>query len=200
MAGIFESTHVMIDLETLATTPQAIVLSIGAQVFDIDGILAEPQKQFYCVLPYREQVRMDRYKDPATMGWWDRQSAEARQILTDSSSCLGDLYTGMQEFKDWFARNTQGAAYAWGLGALMDLAILEDLFRQLRLPVPWDYRHAMCFRTLRELYNRQVPAPAFVGTRHNALADAQHQALHAVQILRHIRRSNNDCQKDTFPG
>jgi len=41
--------------------------------------------------------------------------------------------------------------------------------------LPWKYYNSQCFRTMK-VQHASTPEPAFQGTRHNALADAQHQA------------------------
>ena len=60
--------HLMIDLETLATTPEAAVLTIGACKFDPRGnTIADT---FYERIDVDSQ---DRDINPSTIEWWSKQ-------------------------------------------------------------------------------------------------------------------------------
>lgn len=175
------ATQVMIDLETLSTEPQAIILSIGATSFSIDH---EGVDKFYVVCPKEEQHRDGRKISASTSNWWNAQGSEAQEVLRLSEACsdsMRDCLDGLSAFLGSFAK-----PYVWGLGAIMDIATLEDAYRQYNMPIPWTYKQPMCFRTLREMFGAEVPAPDFLGTRHNAMDDATYQAMHLKMILDYV--------------
>lgn len=77
----------------------------------------------------------------------------------------------------------------WGNGAGFDNVLLRQGFELLNIEPPWRHYNDRCFRTLKNLVmtrdGGERPdqtitagkcAPPFEGTKHNALADAIHQA------------------------
>ena len=72
--------HLMWDLETQDTVSSAIVVSIGACVFDPNSdFIAE---QTFYDTPNREMQELrGRTSSEATMRWWAEQSEEARSVF-----------------------------------------------------------------------------------------------------------------------
>jgi exodeoxyribonuclease VIII len=50
------------------------------------------------------------------------------------------------------------------------------------MPVPWRYSSSRCYRTVKNMRKDIVLERA--GTHHNALADAESQAVHLMAILK----------------
>ena len=65
------TTHVMIDLETLGTTPDAVILSIGGVKFDPNG--DRIFDEFIYKLDIDEQQQRGRTTNEDTMSWWATQ-------------------------------------------------------------------------------------------------------------------------------
>ena len=66
--------HLMIDLETLATTPEATVLTIGACKFDPNGNTIDD------TLYMRVEIdSQDRDIDPNTLEWWSKQDKQIQE-------------------------------------------------------------------------------------------------------------------------
>lgn len=173
--------HCMCDLETRGKRPGCVVLSLGACMFDADGV----GETFYTVFSHADQAELGAHADPDTTAWWLQQSAEARQVLDAANVAPhGATITGLVNFSEWWKR--QGAQFVWGNGAAFDDPILTETFRLFGMTPPWKFWDSRCHRTLRALFP-QIKAPSFEGTKHRADADAAHQALHASAILRHIR-------------
>jgi inhibitor of KinA sporulation pathway (predicted exonuclease) len=76
--------------------------------------------------------------------------------------------------------NMHKPAGIWGNGAAFDNTILAAWFKHFNLP--WDFRKDRCYRTVKNMFPG-VPYQ-FVGTKHNALADATNQAEHLIQIAK----------------
>ena len=69
--------HLMLDLETLGTTPGCVVLSIGAVEFDLDGIKSE----FRAHIDVDSSTALGLKVDARTVMWWLDQSKEAQNAL-----------------------------------------------------------------------------------------------------------------------
>ena len=70
--------HLMIDLETLATTPDAAILTIGACKFDPYGDdrdkATRKMPTFYRRVELKSNVDLGRRVDESTLRWWCDQS------------------------------------------------------------------------------------------------------------------------------
>ena len=72
---------VMIDLETLDTSPTAVVLSLGAVAFD--PYTHAHGATFYVEFTnfLEQQTGVGRTISPSTMLWWMQQNATAREVF-----------------------------------------------------------------------------------------------------------------------
>lgn len=186
--------HVMLDLETLATTPRAVILSIGAVAFDYlpGSSLPTLEHGVRIVLDRDEQVRAGRVIDPGTVAWWCKQSHEAQAVMHEKGVPVGQALT---ELRDYVASCTVGEldVNVWGNGSDFDNVLLRSLYEDFRMQAPWRYHHSRCFRTLKTTFDaeyRSAQALFANQLQHDALADAVYQAQAAQYIMRreYVRR------------
>jgi hypothetical protein len=167
--------HVMIDLETLSTYPDAVILSIGAVKFNMSGEISD--KCFYAVCSIDSQP--ERHISADTLAWWMGQSPEAKKVFDSPekfplSTVLNDLYI-------FFGNAYEGRV--WSNGAAFDIPILTHAYRESFDTTPWKFYNVLCFRTMKEEF-KGCPRPPFEGTQHNALLDAIHQTKWLLDIER----------------
>ena len=75
--------HSMIDLETLGTQPDSVIISLGIIKFD-PYTDAEPYEGNYLKLDIEEQNTLGRQVDEDTLAWWSKQDPKVRdEALTD---------------------------------------------------------------------------------------------------------------------
>lgn len=167
--------HVMIDLETMGTSPSAPIIALGAVAFD-DWSISETT--FYREVDLKSSVNAGGIIDPETVIWWMKQSDEARAAL-----CMGGdpLKVVLAEFTNWMDTYAPDAC-VWGNGAAFDNVILAEAYRRLDMPRPWPFYRDRCYRTMKSLFPTEF---AFQGVHHNAVDDATNQALHLQEIARH---------------
>lgn len=181
--------HIMVDMETMGKKSNAPIVSIGAVLFNpATGILGET---FYKVVSLESSVSWGAEIDPSTVIWWLKQSPEARSaIANDDAIKLDDA---LLMFTDFVLENVTGGrkkAQVWGNGATFDNTILRSSFDLACLDCPWDYWNDRDVRTMVELgraigFDPKTAIP-FEGDRHNALADAQHQARYVSAIWQRL--------------
>lgn len=165
-----EGTHIMVDLETLGTSSNSVILSLGAAKFTRFGVT----DTFYRHIDPQSCVNAGLVMDVSTVMWWMMQSDDARAAFAGK----GDPLTGvLQDFGLWFPKD----ACLWGNGATFDNVLLGSAYKAVGLKKPWPYWGDRCYRTVKNMYPEIVP-PAFKGDKHNALDDAVHQAEHMVAI------------------
>jgi exodeoxyribonuclease VIII len=176
------ANHCMLDLETLATSTDAVVVSVGAVVFD-PNTRSAPGETFYRVLAMDEQVEYGRVISPETAIWWMNQSPEARAVF-DAPRDDAD-YT-LEDFGAYLRRNSVEAM--WGNGSDFDNIIWGSLYETFHVKRPWSYSQNRCFRTMKNLaLPKEFIKPTRSGTHHNALDDAVYQALYLQEIVQALK-------------
>ena len=77
------TTHATIDIETLGTSPNTVVLTIGGIKFDplADDCL---HSEFYYRLDADEQIGIGRTVDEKTLEWWETQPEEIKAEALDT--------------------------------------------------------------------------------------------------------------------
>jgi hypothetical protein len=164
--------HCMLDLETLGKTPGSIILSIGAVIFDADGI----HNKFYQLVDPKTCEENGLRADAETVMWWMRQSQEAREALLEGGKAC--LFDALAHFSEWLPEGIP----LWGNGSDFDNSILEAGFRAVGITPPWQYWQNRCFKTARALHP-EIAAPVEPIIKHHALYDAIAEAEHLRKIL-----------------
>ena len=190
--------HVMVDLETMGKKNNAPIVAIGAVVFDpATGSIGE---SFYKVVCLESSVNWGAVIDPSTVIWWLKQSSEARSaIVNDDAIPLQDALLQFREFVDDNVAGGSKKAQVWGNGASFDNSILRSSYDCIAEDYPWEYWNDRDVRTMVELgqaisFDPKTTIP-FEGSRHNALADAIHQARYVSAIWQRIIAGNQVLQK-----
>ena len=163
---------IMLDIETLATSPDAVVLTFGAIKFDPFNPSIQMSDGIYFRINVDEQIDLGRRVDEGTVAWWGTQSAEVRE------EALGETdRASLEDFTKALNKFVVGATRIWAQGPVFDIVILENLYRQIGKPAPWQYYAIRDSRTLLKALGDDRKGGTLL---HNALADAVSQA-EAVQ-------------------
>jgi len=169
----------MLDLETLSTRPETVILTIGAVKFDPFGDTVDVDRGLYYRIDVDEQLALDRHIQEETIQWWGNQDPEVREEALGEHNrvSLDDMTRGLNRF-------LVGVENIWAQGPVFDIAILENLYRQLVKPTPWQFWQIRDSRTLFQVHgdprdkNRQAA--------HNALMDCYYQAAAVQEIYRNV--------------
>ncbi|SBY46189.1 exodeoxyribonuclease VIII [Klebsiella pneumoniae] len=190
--------HVMVDLETMGKKHNAPIVAIGAVVFDpATGSIGE---SFYKVVCLESSVNWGAVIAPSTVIWWLKQSSEARSAIVNDDAI--PLLDALLQFREFVSDNVAGGskkAQVWGNGASFDNSILRSSYDCIAEDYPWEYWNDRDVRTMVELgqaisFDPKTTIP-FEGSRHNALADAIHQARYVSAIWQRIIAGNQVLQK-----
>ena len=181
--------NIMLDLETLDSSPAAVVISIGAVAFDLVGELGE---RFYAELTddTSTQQRVGRVISGATVSWWMRQNVMAKQVFSSpppSGVLRYATLDALTAFSSFVANNGGDDAIMWGNGADFDNVILSSLYSDFEVPHPWKFYNNRCYRTMKNLGIGPLRPRTHAGTKHNALDDAMTQATHLQEIFACLR-------------
>ena len=168
--------HLMVDMETMAVSPNAVVLSLGAVHFDPYG--TGHSDSIYFKIDIDDQDALGREVEPTTLDWWAKQDPAVTEEAFSPNNRIS-----LVDAMDQFHRFAWGCSAFWSHGATFDLVILENIYGQLNKPLPWNYWQLRDTRTLFDLgQDPEMPKD----NKHNALQDAIRQAVGVQNIYRKL--------------
>lgn len=178
--------HAMIDLETMSTSNNAAIMSIGVVMFDKDGI----ENTFYKKINLESCIKSGFSVDASTLLWWMRQPGDSRKEFFNNDQDFSikralrelHLFFEVQDVKADVKNRVKEDLKVWGNGSNFDITILENAFNVFNISVPWNYNNVRCFRTYKAM-NKPIKNMPENGIAHNALEDAIWQAKYAIEIM-----------------
>jgi hypothetical protein len=176
-------TDIMIDLETLATSTDAAILTIGAVKFDPFGKdIDEPDMDsFYVKIDLDSCHELGLSVDDGTVAWWANQSKEAQEEAFE-----GDNRIHIRDAFDQLYKFCWGAKRIWSNGSGFDIVICETVFKRLQKAVPWSFWQTRDCRTAFDLGINPNRPPVL---QHHALQDAWNQAVGIQNVYTTLRTS-----------
>lgn len=171
---------VLIDIETLGTKRNAVIVSIGAVIFnraDAPGTIIDSA---HFKLDIENQG--DRELCPSTLKWWLAEGMKdaldlAFRYPKKEQVRLGLALKRLEDFiKD------HDVNICWGCGPNFDMEILQDAYEQHGVPFPVPFWKWSCVRTIEEFFygenTRKEGKPNYIeGVAHDALHDCLMEAL-----------------------
>ncbi|EMM1152500.1 3'-5' exoribonuclease [Citrobacter freundii] len=185
-------THLMVDLETMGSGPDAPVVSIGAVYFDPST--GNTGAEFYQVVSLESSMSFGMKPDASTIQWWLKQSSEARSaILVDEAMGLRETLELLADFIAENAANGSHTVQLWGNGCSFDNVILRHAYALTETPFAVPFWNDRDVRTMVELgksvgINPRFDIP-FEGDMHNALSDARHQVKYVSAIWQRLTKN-----------
>ena len=166
----------MLDLETLATSHNSVVLTLGATKFN-PFTLQDPFEDLYLRLEVDDQMARGRDVDERTVEWWGTQPAAVQDeaLGPDNRVAVVDVLQQLNKF-------LVGADKIWCQGPHFDITILESLYKQYEVPVNWQFWQVMDSRTLFGLFGD--PRDKNAAGLHNALEDCKSQARGVQKLFK----------------
>ena len=185
-----------IDLETLSTSAEAVVLEIGAVLFDPATLELGPE--YHAEVEMRAADNRLRAIDSETWLWWGERMKEGADIPGMHGGV--SLWQGLQGLTEFFKGQelTEGFEM-WAWGRDFDFGILRHAHDDAQLALPWRY-------------SRQCDARSFCGqlgikregpVMHQALADARQEAqavMGAMFKLAALRTSDIEHRTSNIEG
>jgi hypothetical protein len=158
--------NVVLDIETLSLQPDAVILSLGA-VTDRNILECD----FYMEFDWCDQTQLGRRVDQDTMTWWQEQEVKFPGLCPMDGAVLLDH--GLESFAAWLTYITVPGEplHIWARGPQFDIVVLENAFRQHKLPIPWKYKDILDIRTAIHCSGNHTEL-AKPGKKHHALSDA----------------------------
>ena len=164
----------MLDLETLSTKQNAVVLTLGAVKFNPFN-LQEPSEELYLRIDADQQISLGRDVSESTVEWWMKQSEEVQEEAMGPENRISVVDACQQ-----LNRFLVGVDKVWCQGPHFDITILETLFRDVEMSTNWQYYQVMDSRTIFSLFGDLRDKNR--SSAHNAVEDCKEQ-VRALQKL-----------------
>lgn len=186
------STEVVLDIETMGTQHDAVVVSVGMVRILWDTELNEwvvPSESssysLYLVMDVTKQFQLHRSVDTSTMRWWADQRASVSDILQKAFLIPGELSRQCTSINQ-FVREINNTR-VWGNGPNFDNKILNHLVRSMLPTDLCHFRNERDIRTARDILSSadrealmKNPLP------HHALYDARQEARMLIAANRKL--------------
>lgn len=172
-------SHLMLDLETLSSSPRAAIIQIGAVVFTEDEIGGPGFKATIKL----ESAMCHGEVSASTLRWWMQQSDAARKSVISGQDSLTVALVNLAAFIQQLPQETLFWSHA-----TFDFPVLISGHLALDLPYPIPHKQQRDLRTLEMFYGGSIEWDDRGGVHHDALDDAKYQALHAQRMLRARRK------------
>ena len=166
---IKDSIHGMIDLETLGTGSNSVVVSAGLVAFNISTgeILAELD----IGLNLNQQIKTGGVIDGDTLEFHFAQAPDSIQKMAQRK--VLDVKEGLERISNFIEANN--ITTLWGNGATFDNVILRNLYARHLKVFPLGFWADRDLRTAVDIYNIDTRTVPFEGIKHYCLDDARHQ-------------------------
>lgn len=182
---------VMIDIETLDTTPSAIILSIGARAFNLATGEKDP-KGLHVTISIQEQIDEGRTHSIAAAMWWGGQPQGIQQeSFSEEESFLGAI----KALEEYFYDYCYSDCCVWSKSPAFDLVILKHALRSLLRNEIWNYRRERDVRT----YLWALPSEKFEEakeSKHVAIADVDIQIEEVCRAYQLLNEKESNTRTD----
>jgi hypothetical protein len=167
------ANDLMIDLETLDTSPYCVILTIGVVRFDPYGSGVAERWTFKPTIEDQTEI-YNRIICDSTIKWWSQQNPAALDEAFSESGRVSFKETMEQLYSIGWNRTR-----VWSHGAPFDIVACETGMRQTSEspnPIPWPFYTVRDTRTLFEIAGVKLKDGLHV-TTHKAVEDAERQAI-----------------------
>ncbi len=166
-----QGTSAILDIETLATSPQSIITEIAIIIFDrathtvIDHLEIFPD--------FFEQLAAGRAFDPDTLSF-HRKNGNLPNGKDNQTPCLHAIVKMQEMFTEHQPK------HVWIQGTDFDRPIIEDFCKAHNQPLPWRFSKS---RDARTTYDLAFPGQSHPKRPHRALEDCQATLADLIQSL-----------------
>ena len=167
---------IVIDIETLGTKNDCVIVSIGAVIFNRADKAGTIIDEFSVLVDIKKQP--NRVVDPETMLWWMADSMEEAREAAFNPKGRVRLGLALKQLDDFLSGKVNEC---WGCSPSFDMSILQHAYEQHNRPFPIPFWKWSCIRTVESFfYGKNTRKPGgenwLDGTAHDALDDCKMEA------------------------
>jgi|PlaIllAssembly_1097288.scaffolds.fasta_scaffold00009_32 hypothetical protein len=189
-------THLLVDIETLATDPNAVVLSVACVPFllEVHTYFGElVPTGFFVKFDVQEQIKLyHRTVEDDTVKWWKKRPKEVFDSMvrpTAEDVSLKEGLTRLNKFVAGVKDYHFNQSYVWSRGNNFDFPILKSLYDASGIGYPFNEWRARDVRTAIDImagtddgqYQLRFGGDGFIA--HNPLHDAAMDAARLNELF-----------------
>ena len=152
--------HIMLDLETLATTMDAAVTEVGAIAFRFDKNKIngyEILKTFYSGISLDSNIQHRRKISKSTLSWWLRSDLSVQQLRNNLNTSENTLEFFVDSFKNNFIKRiikkeNPSNIFLWAHEGF-DIAVIKYIYESFGLEMPIPHYNFRGLRSVTSLAN-----------------------------------------------
>ncbi len=165
--------QLMLDIETMGTDNNAMIVSISAVQFNIET--GNTAAEFEVGIDWKEQIDNGAKVDVETFKWWLKQEKDAQNSLFDIFQ--QSVHDALYLFNKWILDNFKDVKKVdlYGNGSTFDNVIVRNLYKRHNIEFVLPYWCDKDVRTLMAITNTNAKDFEFKGIKHNGLHDCRHQ-------------------------
>lgn len=168
----------MIDIETMGSKSDAVMIQLAGVFFDRDT--GETGDEFCLSVCENSCKELGFTTDPATVEWWSKQD---QQILENIRNSAQPVDYVIQSFYDFY-RNTKGDIKIWS-HATFDFVIVQNYLAKFGKRM--SHKNARDIRTLVDLACIDLKIYNWNMKTHDALDDCKFQIHYCVDALKILK-------------
>jgi len=171
---------VMLDIETLGTEENSLILSIGLVKFNMQT--SEIGESLHLKLDIVDSLENNFELNIDTVKWWLKQPKEFTKLLISEETFK------LKEALNKISNFLNPTYKIWAKSPSFDCNLLKSVYKKLNKEIPWDFRKQQDVRTLINL-NPDVYKDFKNNNKitHNALQDCFDQIEYCTHIFRTIK-------------
>lgn len=173
------ANDIVIDLETLGTGQDCVIVSIGAVIFNRADAPGTYIDEFEVKIDIENQP--GRVIDPGTLKWWLKDDMEDARKAAFNVPKKEQVRLGLalKQLEDFMKKYHLGEM--WGCSPSFDMVILQHAYRQHGVELPMPFWKWSCIRTIESFFygentRKEGGANWLGGTAHDALDDCYMEA------------------------
>ena len=199
----------MLDIETLGTDSNAIVIQVAAKSFKLFPDASDEDFKLNIHLSVFGNLLLGRMADYDTVQWWNNpERAKVLQSLIDADKTVSvDAREGLKDiYRQLTGICRKYQTYIWCRGYDFDLNILDHAMRDAVTSVddkyrtPWDFWRKRCVRTILEVHGIVGNDVEKQDNPHDAMIDCMtqiDQVLGVKNLLYGLRQNVESRQEPT---
>lgn len=174
---------IALDLESMGTSPNSIILSVGMCRFDVQRKTI--WDDFQVNIDAKDSARYGMTVSQETIDWW---ASQPKEVYKRAVSNPVSLDTGLAMIRGYIEKTK--SPNMWSYGAIFDFPMLEWSFRAAgHKTVPWKFRRVHCGRTIANIFG---PFADTGGLKHAALDDAKWLANSLIKFNEYVTDAPDD--------
>lgn len=181
----------MVDIETLSTNSNALILCIGAIKFNTRGDISktnlEELDKFYCLIDIEDCKRYSLDIEEKCIEWWNKQP-QKDEIFKEYNRV--PLKECLINFNKWINLENclSQSICIWSNGVAFDIPILENAYKKTQVEIPWKYWNVRDSRTIVKTLNVYTPnIQGYKNMAHNPLYDCYRQIITLQKAFKKIK-------------